>query len=184
MNLGSRINRFVDSATRGFEDSGISLGHFRHSQSWNLAQRIWRQHAWLNELFQLQDGLSLQPTSQPAAVTGLRSQWAWFRRESPLALVLLQVGREVMAFEAQAERLGQVLGCALDTPPRRPFRRSLSVPLKRLKALRYKLRQRGLAYLFASQQGYLRGGMKRRVLRLDWRPLQHPFEFTGLEHTS
>ncbi|MDG4596254.1 MAG: DUF1566 domain-containing protein [Candidatus Contendobacter sp.] len=64
-------------------------------------------------------------------------------------------------------------------PAARPgFTHVFRLPLKALAGLRRQLRRQGIAHRFIAEEGYLRGGLKRRVLRLIWRPaasrITHP----------
>jgi len=46
----------------------------------------------------------------------------------------------------------------------------LSLSLRQLKSFRRRLRAVGVPHCFIAEEGYLKGGMKRRVLRLAWHP--------------
>ena len=149
------------------------LGHGRHAAAWRLFQRVFQRHAWLRVLFTVHDSLRLQPRWLPPAVTSLRGQWRWFVREWPGLAVLVQTGHRFELYNDQARSLARWLTVALDPVPRQSFTATLSAPLTRLQGFRRALRQRGIAHLFLAEEGFLPGGLKRRVLRLAWWP-EHP----------
>jgi len=148
------------------------IGHGRHASAWRAFQRVFARHTWLHSLFFLRDGLQLQPRWQPPKVSGLRGQWRWFTQQWPEALVLVQTGHSVEVYDQQAVSLAECLRVPLDSRPRRPFRATLSRPLKQLRGLRRRLRHLHITHLFIAEEGYLPGGLKRRVLRLGWWPRQ------------
>ena len=145
------------------------LGHFRHARTFRLIAALWRRYPWLDSLFEAKGGMLL-PTSEPPAVTSLRSQWRFFRRRYPDAVVLMQVGNRVEAFGEDAPRVARLAGISADARPRAGLECGVGVPLAGLAALRRRLRRHGIAHLFVAEEGWLRGGMKRRVFRLAWRP--------------
>lgn len=149
------------------------VGHGRHAAAWRLFQRVFQRHAWLRVLFTMHDSLRLQPRWLPPAVTSLRGQWRWFVREWPGLAVLVQTGHRFELYNDQARSLARWLTVALDPVPRQSFTATLSAPLTRLQGFRRALRQRGIAHLFLAEEGFLPGGLKRRVLRLAWWP-EHP----------
>lgn len=116
------------------------LGHFRHARTWRLTRRVLARNHWLPVLCRLLGGPRLQPLWQPPSVVGLKSQWFWFRKHFPEALVLLQVGREFEIFTNRPARKRPPACC------RSPCR----------------------AHIFVAEQGYLPEGLKRCVLRLGW----------------
>ena len=148
------------------------LGHVRHASAWRHIQRVMARHDWVHNLFALHDDYRLLPRYLPPSVSGLRSQWRWFVQQWPEALVLVQTGQRFEVYEHHAHALAHQLNSSLDTPPRKPFAATLSLPLQRLRGVRHRLRRQGQSHLFVAEEGYLRGGLKRRVLRLAWWPRQ------------
>jgi len=158
-----------------------ALGHCRHASAVNGWRRVWRTEPWLAEWFsppwprrggaERRGGwppIRLIPCWEPASVSSLRSQWRFFRRQGE-ELVLMQVGNRVEAYEADADRLRALRPRA--QPATRPgFTAVFSLPLRALAGLRRQLRRQGIAHRFIAEEGYLRSGLKRRVLRLIWRP--------------
>ncbi|CAK0752244.1 RNA-directed DNA polymerase [Gammaproteobacteria bacterium] len=155
------------------------LGHYHHASSWRLAQRAFARHPWLTDLFQLQDDLHLQPIWQPPSVNSLRGQWRWFSRHGSNQLVLIQVGNRIELYDADAEKLHQCFGLPLQAVSRPGFKATLSLPMVRLRDLRVRLRRQRLAHRFVAEEGWLPGGMKRRVLRLFWTPHSLPLPAGG-----
>jgi RNA-directed DNA polymerase len=151
------------------------LGHFAHADAWRLSQSLFAPPAWLGRLFDWRQG-RLVPRWEPAAVTSLRSQVQYFRHQFPPALVLVQIGNRVALFEPD---LGLALGACpwlarwrgAQVEARIGLGPGRSWPLTAIKGLGRSLRAAGLAYAFVAEEGYLRGGMKRRVLRFLYSPL-------------
>lgn len=151
------------------------LGHFAHADAWRLSQSLFAPPGWLGRLFEWYQG-RLVPRWEPAAVTSLRSQVQYFRHQFPPALVLVQIGNRVALFEPDLRRalapcpwLARWRGAQVETRP--SLGPGQSWPLDAIKGLGRSLRAAGLAYAFVAEEGYLRGGMKRRVLRFHYSPL-------------
>jgi hypothetical protein len=150
------------------------LGHFAHADAWRLVQSLFARNGWLGRLFRLHDG-RLVPRWEPSGVTSLRSQVAYFRRAFHPALPLVQLGNRVALFEpdlavALAGAPWLARWRAARAEARAGLGPGLSWPLSHLKGLGRSLRQAGQPYAYIAEEGYLAGGMKRRVLR---------FLFTG-----
>jgi len=151
------------------------LGHFAHADAWRLSQSLFAPPGWLGRLFEWHQG-RLVPRWEPAAVTSLRSQVQYFRHQFPPALVLVQVGNRVALFGPDLRQalaacpwLARWRGAQVET--RGGLGQGLSWPLDVIQGLGRSLRAAGLAYAFVAEEGYLRGGMKRRVLRFLYSPL-------------
>jgi hypothetical protein len=151
------------------------LGHFAHADAWRLSQSLFAPPGWLGRLFEWHQG-RLVPRWEPAAVTSLRSQVQYFRHQFPPALVLVQVGNRVALFGPD---LRQALAACpwlarwrdVQVETRGGLGQGLSWSLAAIQGLGRSLRAAGLAYAFVAEEGYLRGGMKRRVLRFLYSPL-------------
>ena len=150
------------------------LGHFAHADAWRLSQSLFAPPGWLGRLFAWRQG-RLIPRWEPAAVTSLRRQVQYFRQQFPPALVLVQVGNRVALFAPDLSLalspcpwLARWRGTQVENRPGLGPGRSW--PLDAIKGLGRSLRAAGLAYAFVAEEGYLRGGMKRRVLRYLYLP--------------
>ena len=150
------------------------LGHFRHADAHRLVCSLWRRYPWLGELFRLIDDYRMISLWEPPSVTSLRSQWRWFKQQRPDDVVLVQRGNVFEAYGEDAKRLNRLLNLPFSTRERIGGRgyenEALSLSLGKLNPFRRRLRAVGIAYCFIAEEGYLKGGMKRRVLRLAWRP--------------
>jgi hypothetical protein len=145
------------------------LGHFGHADTWRLTRSLFVRYPWLGRLFRLRGG-RLAPRWELAQATSLRAQVDWFRCDLRPAIPLVQIGNRVALFEPE-------LGLALARAPWlgrwrsvRPEARpgltpGLSWPVSCIKGLGRSLRQAGQSYAFIAEEGYRRGGIKRRVLR-------------------
>jgi hypothetical protein len=132
-------------------------GHFHHASSHRLKHRIFQRFPWLGELFE--DPISLCPRWQPPAVTSLASQWRYFLNQFPGCRLIVQCGRQLL-LSAAWPGAAPYLGAARIT--------AWSVPIGALPALRRYAQRGASSYLFVSEQGYLKGGLKRRIVREIW----------------
>lgn len=151
------------------------LGHFAHANTHRLLASLQRHHPWLRLLFEQRQGIALRPRWQPISVTSLRSQWAYFSAAYTPALPLIQLGNRVALFGVALERaLLLAPWLARWRAGRAESRRGLppgrSWPLSHLKGLGRSLRAARQPYIFVAEDGYLPGGMKRRVLRFLFQP--------------
>lgn len=136
-------------------------GHFKHANSYHLKQKIFARHPWLNALFS--DAQALTPTWQPAEPETFSEQWAYFRREFPQHILLMQCGRRLLCSEWLP-----VWGLLPYTGPART--NCWQLPLRRTYTVTSHLRRSRQAWIFCDEQGYLPGNLKRRVLRHQWTP--------------
>ena len=145
------------------------LGHFAHADAWRLAHSLFDRHAWLGLIFRLREGC-LVPRWEPPTATSLRAQVGWFRRACRPAIPLVQIGNRIALFEpdlglalTRAPWLGRWRGARPEPRPGLPP--GLSWPVTCIKGLGRSLRQAEQAYALIAEEGYLPGGIKRRVLR-------------------
>lgn len=140
------------------------LGHFCHANSHRLIRSLWQRYRWLQSLFDW-NGAKLIPRWEPPSVSSLRSQWRYFCRQWPQAWVLIQVGGRLQLFNHQAEAIKGCLGIPVDQHCRIGFTASVSIPFQRHGRFLKRLRRLGQVYCLVLEEGYLKGGLKRRVLR-------------------
>lgn len=128
------------------------LGHFRHSNSHRLKRALWRRYPWLSELFNFSSSplswkigdewQEILPRWEPPIVTSLLSQWSYFKAIWPNALLLMQIGNRLKSFDQK-----------------------LDITMRQKNKLLERLRQQNTAYILMLEEGYLKGGLKRRILR-------------------
>lgn len=123
-------------------------GHFAHADTYRLRQALFRRYAWLPWLFA--DAHSLRPRWQPPAVTGFASQCRYFCQQYPVDSVLIQKGNRLLCLRGQG---------AVE-----------EYPMAGLDFLRRQCQQQGRSFALITEQGFLPGGMKRRLLRQLWLP--------------
>ncbi len=134
------------------------LGHLKHANSYHLIQQLWRQHNWLQAIFEFDgDHCRLLDRSQPWSVSSLRGQLRWFRKRFPQFDLLIQIGREVA-----------LLPAGTSVPPVRELPRW---PWEQRGWLQCNLRQGRRPHLLIVQQGYLKRGLKRRLFHSLWYPI-------------
>lgn len=146
------------------------LGHFRHAQSARPIRETFERHPWLTHLLSAvgTDPVRLQRTDRPSGVTSLTSQWRYFARRYPGHVVLIQVGNRL-------ETYGDMARWMVDHVGARPVTRvglgtGSAWPVARGAWLRRRLRRQCLPYCQVVEDGYLPGGLKRRVLRWLYSP--------------
>jgi len=152
------------------------FGHFLHASSYRLEQTLFTRFSWLHLIFELRrvDAVGHQlllPLWQPLQVRCFRSQWLWFHQRFSGVIQLIQLGKAFACIAPDLARLPE--GVQKRMKPGKPvsgFTEMWFAPLAALKYVRAQLRQARLPHLFVAEEGYLRGGMKRRVLRLLWQP--------------
>lgn len=139
-------------------------GHFRHGRANGIRQDLFRRHPWLGHLFAGPDRLPdrLRRIDRPAGVTSLASQWRYFQRRYPEHVILLQVGNRL---EIHGEARRFFAGHMAARPVSRPgIGDGLSFPVGSGRRLRQELRRRRMPFCQVVEDGWLKGGMKRRVL--------------------
>ena len=174
---GSGISMMLKQALRERLRASICsyFGHYLHAGSFRLEQRMFSRFEWLNAIFELRctgQGRKLLPLWQPPQVSSFRSQWQWFHHRFSTAIQLIQLGRMFVCAAPDVSTLPEGVQKIMKqdkSPAGLDAMRSAS--LTALKGVRMQLRRARLAHLFVAEEGYLRGGMKRRVLRLLWQPV-------------
>jgi len=165
------------------------FGHFQHAASFHLEQNMLSRFAWLNEIFERRsihtNRRVLLPLWQPLQVSSFHSQWQWFHRWFRGVVQLIQLGRVFACAAPDMARLPESVQTMMKSAKHvAGFDGMLVAPLSRLRIARALLRRSGISHLFVAEEGYLpqgtlsaasgihlvRRGMKRRVLRLLWRP--------------
>ncbi|VAX13890.1 Retron-type RNA-directed DNA polymerase, partial [hydrothermal vent metagenome] len=112
------------------------LGHFKHAASERLLQQLFDRFWWLHCLFIRRD-TRLEPLWQPRQVTGYRSQYLFFQRYFPFAHLSVQRG----------------------------YRRDRFAPTGKTDRHKPGLPERCcVEFVNVTEQGYLKGGLKRRVI--------------------
>ena len=101
-------------------------------------------------------------------MTGVASQYRYFARRHPQALVLMQVGNRWVLPQAGRPVPGALPAHACEVVPGlggcHVWRPSA------LPGLRQWLKRQGLAHVLVAQDGHFKTGLKRRALWLAWHP--------------
>lgn len=139
-----------------------TLGHLSHAASRRQALALWRRHPWVRSAFALDAGrFRLVNRFEPASVASYAGQKRWFVRRFPGCVVLVQKGRD---YELDT---GSATSAGTTAPPR--------FPASHLPRLIAALRLAWRAYVIVREQGYLKRGLKRRVLsEVGWSASQAP----------
>lgn len=153
-------------------------GFLRRDRSQRLQDEVFWRHPWLGHwLAPLGDG-RLRRADRPASVSSLASQWRYFRKRYPDHALLMQVGNRWECalpepIAARTLREGMAGGGAgLSQRPGLPPTRALSA--NQLRVLKRRLIQAGQPWCEVAENGYLRGGTKRRQLRAVWPAMPVP----------
>lgn len=142
------------------------LGHFRHAKRHRLVAALRKRHAWLDSWINITPDGQIIPRWEPSSVCSLRGQWRWFQQRFPQSLVLIQVGNCMEVHGQDVQRIA-----TLENHGGRPIHRGsftepgLSWPIKRTPSLTRRLNRMGCSWVVVAEDGWLKGGMKRRVLR-------------------
>ncbi|MDX8389073.1 MAG: reverse transcriptase domain-containing protein [Mariprofundaceae bacterium] len=145
-------------------------GHFKHAGSFKLEARLFNEFHWLSLLFANRHG-KLSPKWQPERVWSLHSQWQWFHTMFQGCIQLMQLGHQVICANGDIDRLPRhVRSLMRSSRELWSMQQVRAAPIRQSKTIRAALRSASLPHLFVSEEGYLRGGFKRRVLRLLWMP--------------
>ena len=152
------------------------FGHFLHANTYRLEQSIFIRFAWLNKVYELQYGKKrtpcLYPLWQALQPYGFYSQWSWFHHHYKGFVALIQLGRCFACLAPDHTMLSHgVMKVMKEAKPIADFTVMRIAPLSVLKGVRSMLRREQCAHIFIAEEGYIRGGMKQRVLRLLWQPL-------------
>jgi len=150
------------------------LGHFKHANCLSLISKIKKDYSWLEKLFIFKykghiahQGVKLIPRWQPLSVSSLKSQWHYFKNQN-IGLVIMQLGHVFELYNKDAHRLSQLLNrplLAKEKINRYQVQACLRLHQYEIKpTLRY-LRKKFIAYQLIVEQGYLPGGLKKRVLK-------------------
>jgi len=152
------------------------FGHFQHASSFHLEQSLFVRFVWLKWVFHLDDEKNrkpyLQPLWKPEQFNFFYSQWHWFDLHFKGFVQLIQLGKCFACFGLEHGNLSQgILKIMKDAKPIAGFDAMRIAPLSSLKGVRAWLRCERCAHIFVAEEGYARGGMKQRVLRLLWQPV-------------
>lgn len=148
-------------------------GHLRHANSQRLWQRTQARHPWLSQVFEPSADIRLgTPCWQPADVTHLADQHAYFVALHPGTRVLMQVGKHWML--AGVCPAGLPRGRTVQRPSLGPC---TEWPLHRLPMLRQALKASGISHQIVCQSGHFKTGFKHRTLTHLWlaQPPTTPF---------
>lgn len=159
------------------------LGHLRHAHSQRLVARLVERRPWLAELFDLAPGPRLHPRWEPRGIPSLGGQWRALRRRFQPGRVLIQVGRcwELHGGDQAGipERLIRVArpisrrgmgAMAASGPVDGTGAMGWAFPRRAAGWIEAHWRSQGQGYAVVAEEGRLRGGLKRRVLRRLYRP--------------
>jgi hypothetical protein len=127
-----------------------TLGHLSQAASRRQALALWRLHPWAHSAFAFDAcRFRLVNRFEPTSVASYTGQKRWFARRFQTCVLLVQKGWEYELVDAA----GQIAG-----------KPSPAIPVSHLPRIVAALRRAGRAYVIVREEGYLKRGLKRRVL--------------------
>ncbi len=127
-----------------------TLGHLQHAASHRIAQALWEKHSWARSAFDLDVAhFRLVNRYEPASVASYRGQIRWFARRYKNCVLLVQKGWKYELIDREG---------SLKVKPETLFAEA------QLARLISALRRAGRTYVIVREAGYLKLGLKRRVL--------------------
>ncbi len=148
-----------------------TFGHLSQAASRRQALALWQRHPWAHSAFAFDAGrFRLYNRFEPPSVASYAGQKRWFARRFPACIVLLQKGWEYELVGANGQIAGSKKGIQGTRPAPTIF------PASHLPRLIASLHRAGQAYVIVREEGYLKLGLKRRVLsEIGWsRPSHAP----------
>lgn len=145
-------------------------GHLGHAHARRLAQALFTRRPWLAELFTLRPGPRLRPRWEPRGMASLRGQWRTLRRRFRPGVLAIQVGRCWELYGGDHRTLPAAMLARGKSSTRPGLGAGWSFPLRLGPALEWHWRAGGQGYAVVAEEGFLPGGLKRRVLRRLYRP--------------
>ncbi len=114
-------------------------------------------------------GARLKRVDRPAQVTSLGSQWRYFRQRYPAHVLLMQVGNRWECQAPAGVELPPAFRRAQNTRLARPgLPATFSIAARSVPALKQALTRHRLPWCEAGENGYLKGGFKRRQIIALW----------------
>ncbi len=142
-------------------------GHFKHANSYRLKGFIFNKYKYLQLFFNLSTNREkLWPIYQPETIDSFFAQWHFFKQYYSKYNLLLQCGNKVIYSEIKSNKLK----ASISNFNHPTLHKLLQFPIKQLKQVRQQLEQRGITYVFCSEQGSINGRLKKRAVRLIFQP--------------
>jgi RNA-directed DNA polymerase len=141
-------------------------GHFSHADAHTLKRALFRRYAWLQWLFI--NPQQLIPRWYPLKVNRFYCQWRYFYQQYQGFVVLLQCGNKIVTqcvlpvsgFGLYSNNKGGRVTVNNEVITLYEF------PLRHVLDVRKYLTLNNQAYVFCNEQGYLKGGLKKRCVRI------------------
>ena len=151
-----------------------TLGHLSQAASRRQALALWQRHSWARSAFAYAAGrFRLINRFEPISVASYTGQKRWFARRFPDCAVLVQKGWEYELVGASGHIAGKpaptggfcVGGASAPMcSDRIAAKPAPTIPASHLPRIVAALRRAGRAYVIVREEGYLKRGLKRRVL--------------------
>ncbi len=141
------------------------LGHFKHADSYRLCNSLFRRYSFLTEVFILESNsqnlvLRTKPVAMPSSFT---QQHAFFFKQYPNTIVLVQLGRFCELFNKSAIIASMCLGLKIRRNIR-GFDYQTGFPMRHLRGIKQRLKVAPQNYIVVAEQGMLSNGLKQRVM--------------------
>ncbi len=140
-------------------------GHVAHAKYYRQTMAIFKQYYYLSYLYHPINikNKGLKPCITPLQVTGFKAQCYYFSQSinGYAALTLIQKGYLLVVSSNDA----QIISPIFVRQAKKITQKQFSYPLKSWALIRQQLLNNNLSYQFITEQGYLKGGLKKRVLK-------------------
>lgn len=145
------------------------MAHMKMADTYRLREKLLDRFAWLNHLFQREDGKLKRIDEPPAKLSSLRQQYRFFLRRFPGSLLLFQVGRFYEFYDDQAESAMRLFGLKM-IEARRGFQIRCGFPINfKERYLRRLLELGSSVHIVGEEESWL-SGVKKRSVAERWIP--------------
>ncbi len=128
------------------------LGHFRHAQTLQCRQKIWRQFPFLSFYFRISSHKLARVDKPLREMSSFKDQVYWLKWKYPQYICLIQIGSYFEAFNTDAKKLAVILGLKLNRKWR-GFFYGCGFPKRFLGKATRELESRRIPYLVVRETG-------------------------------
>jgi RNA-directed DNA polymerase len=141
------------------------LGHFKHADGYRLTRELFERFSFLKDIFNLcRANTYILPWYEPwEPASCLAMQYGWFSQTHPSAIVLMQVGRFCEVYGQSAPHAAAILKLRISKGAR-GLGLQAGFPMGGLSIFKKRLKSERRGYIIVAEDGWLRNGLKRRVM--------------------
>ena len=145
--------------------------HCKMANTFRLRQSLLSRFSWVNEFFEVEEGLLVERWRVPAGFRTFKEQYRFFANRCTAGILFFQVGSFIECYDHQAEKAMSLLNLK-GLKGGRGFGRRCGFSMRLMASVRRRLLQRGLPVTVVREQGdrpWL-GRVKPRYVAERWRP--------------